>query len=343
LNILPRRIFDLIYGPAASAKSRNIFSLITQVHKETGKKARVIIGDGSLPSYDALIDAGLVDYAEFSARAWPQDTLMRFAQGWFPEHSDDPQSPLIAPTPEKLKDIGLTVFEGLSVAGSYIMGHVKGGFAARAAAGEKIGDSPGARIVEGDFDEKTGKMTDGPGTAFGGNSPGHYKQAQGVIVDIVQASKGIPHHVVWTAHEVASEQEQAFGDRQKGVPQKKVTLGEMIIGPEVAGKKLTGQIQRIYGNTLHTQTVPVKQKMKDPTTQRDVYDLRLEYRLWTRDHFSTQPEVMLRYKAATRDVDERTFPAYFTALEPGQSIIDYYAALAEHKRQFVNQLRGETS
>lgn len=341
MKVLPRKIFDLIYGSGASSKSSNIVQAILQMHKETGKKARVMIGDGSLPSYDALIDMGLVDYCEFAHRPWPQDTLMRLSQGWFPEHQDDPESPLLPPTPETFKDYGMSVFEGLSVAGAYVLGHVKGGFAARAAAGEKIGDTPGARIIEGDFDDKTGKLVSGPGSAFGGNSPGHYKQAQNVLLDVVQSSRGLPHHVIWTAHEVAAEQEQAIGDRVKGQPQQKVVIGETIIGPEVAGKKLTGVIQRIFGNTMHAQSIGVVSRKKDPTTQRDAKSLELEYRLWTRDHFAPQPEIMLRYKAATRDVDERTFPAYFVATAPGKSIIDYYAALAEARAEFTKQLRGD--
>lgn len=330
-KFLPRRIFDLGYGKPASGKSANIKQLIKQMHRETGKKARVLIWDGSLASYEALIELGIVEAVEVAHRPWPQDVLFKLADGHFPAEVLDPNSPLVKPDPKVIKDIGMWVFEGIATVGAHIMGHTKGGLAWRSANGEKIGEASAIKIVEQELDAKTGKPLDGsPGTAFGGNPPAHFGHTQRVIDDGIQRTKMLPGHVFWTTHEVAAEQEQSFGERGA---QTKVKVGEMIIGPEGVGKARTGTIQRNFGQCMHFQTVSKMVRdpqNKDEHTGQSVRELDLERRIYTRDHFSYLSEVQVRHLAATRDVGD-DFPLYFTNDNPGMAILDLYRALKEQR------------
>lgn len=315
-NILPLKIFDCLYGQPGTGKSESAARLIEQMHRETGKKARIVIGDGSLLTYQHLIDAGIAEVVEYAWRPWPLDTLMKLASGWWPANASDPSAPLVAPTGDLLQ-VGGYVFEGLSVAAAYIMGNVHGGLAWRGGQGEKLGQDSPIRVVEADLDPKTGLPipNSGPGSKFGGNPPAHYNIAQRNIVGIVQQSRGLPASVVlWTAHEAVND------------PEKDALVKEQIVGPEVAGKALTANIQRIFQNTLHLQTVAKRVKVDDSFTGRKVDELDLDYRLYTRDHFNANGTVMTRYKGCTRAVGE-SFPQFLTSSEPGQAVLMYYETL----------------
>lgn len=315
---LPEKIFDCFYGQPATGKSESACRLLEQMYRETGKKSRIVIGDGSLLTYQHLIDAGVAEAIEYAWRPWPLDTLMKLASGFWPANPSDPESPLLAPS-KNILDVGGYVFEGLSVAASYILGNVKGGLANRSGQGEKLGQDSPIRIVEGEIDQKTGQLIpgSGPGSKFGGNPPAHYNIAQRNIVGIVQQSRGLPAQiVVWTAHEATND------------PEKDSLVKEQIVGPEVAGKALTSSIQRIFQNTLHIQTVAKRTKVDDTFIGRKVDELDLDYRLYTRDHFNANGMIMTRYKGCTRSVNG-DFPQFFTSSEPGMAILEYYRVLAE--------------
>jgi hypothetical protein len=315
-NILPLKIFDLYYGQPGTGKSESACRVLEQLHHETGKKVRLVIGDGSLLTYQHLIEAGVAEAVEYAWRPWPLDTLMKLASGFWPADPTDPQSPLLPPTPATLQ-VGGYVFEGLSVAASYILGNVKGGLAWRAGQGEKLGQDSPIRVVEADLDPKTGQPipNSGPGTKFGGNPPAHYGIAQRNSVGIVQQSRGLPAQVViWTAHEATNN------------PETDALVKEQIVGPEVAGKALTANIQRMFQNTVHLQTVAKRVKVDDSFTGRKIDELDLDYRAYTRDHFNANGAILTRYKACTRSVGE-TFPQFFSSSEPGMAVRDYYTAL----------------
>lgn len=317
----PAKIFDCVYGSSGTGKSEACARLVEAIYKDTGKRARLVIGDGSLLTYEYLIAAGVAQAVEFGAMAWPQDTLVKLSSGWW--LVDGTLVPPGAPGND-LSNVGIYVFEGLSVAGAYIMGNVHGGLAWRSGRGEKIGQDSPIRIVEGDIDPKTGKVIDGPGSSFGGNPPSHYNVAQRTLLDCLQRSKSLPvDAVVWTAHEATNNPENDLNR-------------ELIIGPEVVGKALTTSIQRSFNNTIHMCTVTKRAKAQDAFTGKAVDELDTEYRLYTRDHFSAAGTTMTRYKAVTRAFHE--MPLYLVAEEPGLTLIAYYEKLSGVRDQRVAQL-----
>lgn len=325
-QFLPLKVFDLVYGPPAAGKSEYAARVVEQMHVESGKKIRIVCGDGSLQTYQHLIDSGIAEFVEFAHRSWPTDTLNRLTSGWWPQDFKDPTSPLIAPS-KQIMDVGGYVFEGVSTAASYIMSNVEGGLAWRAGRGEKMGQDTPIKVFEGELDNKGVLIPgSGPGTSFGGNPPSHYNYTQRNMTGFIQQSRGLPSQViVWTAHESMND------------PEKDSLVKEQIAGPEVVGKALTSNLQRILNNTLHATAVQKRSKVDDKFTNKKVDELDVEYRLYTRDHFNANGAVMVRYKACTRGVDA-DFPQYFQSDEPGKAMIDFYRELAKMREQKSNNL-----
>jgi hypothetical protein len=286
----------------------------------------VVLGDGSLPSYEGLVDAGIVEYVEFPHRPWPTSTLLKLCDGFRPKDPQDPNSPLRPATTQELKDTGLYLFEGIAVAGNYIMGHVKGGYAQQAAEGVKFGPDPAIRFFDGELDPQTGQPK-GDGQWYGNNGAAHYGQAQGILINAIQRSRGLPAHVAWTTHEILADQQVNVGDMRNP---NMVRIGEVVIGPEAAGKALTPIIHRIFGHTLRMAKVVKKNtgQVADEHTGVRVRELDTEYRIYTRDHFNAEGVVQVRYLANTRDVPA-DFPQYFSDEVPGVALMKFYQKLAE--------------
>lgn len=322
------RVFDCIYGAPATGKSEAAARLAEHVYKTTGKWARIVIGDGSALTYEHLVDAGVAEICEFGTRPWPQDTMQKLTSGWWPD-PDGKLQPLGFSANNwgnDLNNVGVYIFEGLSVAGAYIMGNVQGGLAQRSGNGEKIGQDSPIRIIEGEVDPKTGKIISGPGSAFGGNPPSHYNVAQRTLLECLQRSKNLPvDYVLWTAHESENNPEK---DLNK----------EALVGPEVVGKALTGSIQRNFNNTLHCVAAMVKTKQQDSHTKKMVDDVDSEYRIYTRPHYSPSGTTMVRYTACTRGVDDQ-FPQYIAADKPGDALLKFYQMLADGRAARVKELK----
>jgi hypothetical protein len=99
--------------------------------------------------------------------------------------------------------IGVWIFEGLSVAGAYIMGDMKGGLAYRGGQGQKIGSESPYTIIDADLDS-AGKIIkgSGPGDRYGGSSKTDYGTAQKRMLGVLERSKALPgDFTIWTAHE----------------------------------------------------------------------------------------------------------------------------------------------
>jgi len=309
-------IFDCIYGASGTGKSECCARVIEQHFRRTGKKARVVLGDGSSLTYRHLQHVGVVDVCEFMEYPWPQDTMLKLASGWWPNATGE----LMAPkTPgNDLSTVGVYVFEGLSVAAYYIMSaEVDGSLSRRAAHGEKIAQEAPYRIIEGTVDPKTGKVLSGPGTAFAANSMAHYAVTQKAMTNAIISSKKLAVDIVlWTAHEAANNPENDINK-------------EPVIGPQVVGRAMTSDVQKHFCNTLHCCTVAKRVKQQDAFTGRTVDELDLEYRLYTRDHFNANGATLTRFKALTRHANSNTFPQYLASEQPGLTLIAFYEKLNE--------------
>jgi len=313
-------VFDCFYGGPASGKSVSITQLIEDVYLTTGKKSRVWVGDGSSMSYHALMKAGVVDLCEYNMMDYPRTILHNIVHGaWLVENRwvwPDETDPVTG-WKNDLSQVGVWVCEGLTVMGSYLMGHAKGAMAWCSANNIKIGQDSPIRFIDGIIDPKTGKLLEGPGTPTGGNSPSHYQVAQNLLAESAHRTRKLPvDYVIWTAHE-------GYNDPEKDLNR------EPVVAPAVPGRVLTGQVQKLFNNTLHMVSVPKRVKAQDSHTGRAIDELDLEYRLYTRDHFSATGASTVRFKACTRVGDNRAVPQYLVAETPGTAVLEYYQLLRQ--------------
>lgn len=324
---------ELFYGQSGTGKSEAAAAVAVKLFQETGKKTRVLVGDGSAATYEALVEAGIAEMMDYTIRDWPLSTLAQLCDGYWPADVDDPKSKMIAMTPQVFDTLGCYIIEGLAVASGYIMGDKKGGLAQRAAQGEKIGqDSP---FMITDVDRNAAGMPiagSGTGLVFGGNPLSHFSVAQKRIVGFVEKSKGLPGWVIWTSHERMAEDKNS---------------GQKLIGPEVAGGALTPVISRHFNDTLHFATVEKTVKEKDEFLAKQTDTVDAEYRIYTRDHFRTEGGFYTKYKAVTRHPDPtgklyggKPMPESFTADEPGVAILAFYRELKDARLKKVSVLMG---
>lgn len=326
-KFLPMKIFDLAYGESGTAKSEYWKAVTKQALRENpGKLVRFIIGDGSGATYEPIVRKGKGHILEFVHRPWPLDTMNKLTSGWRLKDEKDPTSELLAPDADYLSQFCITIFEGFNPAGKYIMGSVKGGMAYRAANGEQMGPDAIVSIFEGERDAK-GNLKEGPGTSFGTNGTAHYMAAQGHLLEFAQRSRSLHGHVGWSAHELIMDDSVNIGDLKNPV---KIKKGVVIGGPDTgAGKALTPNLQRIFNNTFHCQTLGISEKAgTDEATGQAFHDHKLNFRLWTRDHHAQQGATSVKFKALTRNVP-KDFPPYFDSEEKGRAVLDYYAKIHE--------------
>lgn len=321
---------DLLYGAFGSGKTEAIIARMKRSWHEKGKRSRAIVGDASMGPYVAsgLVGAGIVEVVDYSVRDWPSTTLQRLLTGWWPLDLNDPQSELVPPThPEnakKLANLGVFGSEGIAVACNYLMGNRKGGYAYRAAHGEKMGQDAPFKIYDGEVDRLGQPVKDGgPGGRFGALAMAHYGFAQSTLLDLIALSRGLPvEQLIWTTHERAAEDKKS---------------GEKLIGPEVAGSAATPSIGKMFNNVWHFQTATKRIKGKrDEHTEKLVDDFDVVYRVWTRDHISADGTTSLKYLAVTRGVSANAFPHYHAAETPGESV-NYLYNLIDQRRQEQEQ------
>lgn len=302
--------FECFYSESGAGKTTGLIYLIAKVFNETGKIARVYVGDGSKMSYieAGLVDAGVVQVMDFATRDYPLTVTQQICEGWWPVDPEDPQSKLRKLTPEEMAQTGVWVFEGLSVMGAYIMGGIKGGLAYRGGQGEKIGQDSPIQIV------------DPSGLKFGGNPMSHYNVGQRHMLQNIQRTKALPgHFVIWTAHERLGED---------------VESGEKLIGPEIIGKAMTSWISREFNNTLHFTLATKVDKTTDRTTGKNVGKANREYRIYTVDHFDPDGLTMVKYKAVNRCVIPDVIPEYLVGAKPGDNILEFYRLMTEARKKW---------
>ena len=314
---------ELFYGHSGTGKSEAELRMMQIVWEQKRLKSRVWIGDGSAATYieSGMVDEGIIEICSWEGRDWPITTLNLAAQGYWPADTQDPDSPLLATSAEDMAKIGVWAFEGASTAGGYIMGDQKGGLANRSGAGQKLGQDAPYSIVDADLD-RAGNVIKGtgPGHVYGGNPLAHFGIGQKRLLGIVETSKSLPgEFLFWTAHERSAED--------------KVSK-ENIIGPEVIGGALTASFQRYFGNTLHFATAEKRAKKADAHTGKNVDEIDVEFRIYTRDHIS--PTTLMKYKAVTRGgLTAQQMPQYLTSDVPGDAIEEFYRRLgvARSERQ----------
>lgn len=295
--------------------------LAEAIYAKHGLKTRWLVGDGGFETVEAagLVSAGIVEYVKFNLRDHPLETTQQITEGFWPADLQDPKSKLIAPDYGKLeKSVGLTVFEGLTPMANYLMGSKLGGLSDLAAKGaiekKKLGDKAG---VGGGLDSPY-VVKDGE-TVYGGVSMSGYGFTQRRMLDLVERCHVLPGWVYWTAWERAIGAEDN-DDRP-----------EPLVGPDVAGKALTGIIGGSFGNTIHMHQATKTFQEKDKTTQKDITKTVKEYRAYTRSHTDPDQKSFVTYYANNRMpvTQAALMPDYIYPADP----LEFYRILEEGKRK----------
>lgn len=282
----------------------------------------MLIGDGSQATYDSLVDAGACVCYDYSGHEYPISTLEQLAEGAWPADPWDTKALPAAATPQSMSNLGLTCFEGLSVAADYIMGDRLGGLANRSSKGERLGGEAAIQIIDGEVDS-AGKHKPGTGSGrtYGGLTKGAYGVGQKRLNGIVERSKLLPGWVIWTAHERLADE---------STPK--------VIGPAGVGKSFTPNFPRMFGNTLHFVVAEKKtEKKADGHTGTMATVLSNEHRIYTRKHYL--PEVFVPYLATTRIDHPDMMPEYLESGVPGASILEFYSIIEQSKLRAATEVK----
>lgn len=307
--------FECLYGPPGEGKSSAVLALVQHIWKTTGKRTRVYVGDGSTATYvdSGLVDMGVVELFEYTALPEPLSVTQHMCDRWWPNEAGE----LVPPVQAELDQVGLIVYEGLTVMSAYVMGADEGGLANRSGKGEKIGQDSPIQIKD------KGKN----GVTVGGNPISHFGVGQNHMKDCINRSKSkaFPGWVIWTAHERVAEDK---------------TTGEKSVGPATTGGALTPFIPALFGNTLHFVTTSSKKKAKDPMSGKDVDIITNEYRMYTRDHYDADGTSFIKYKAVNRCAKPEMMPDYFTG-KMGENILAFYKTLQDVRAQVEKELLAQ--
>jgi hypothetical protein len=325
---------ELVYGRSGSGKTTWCMQLAEAIYEKHGLKTRWLIGDGGFETVEAagLVDAGIVEPFHYTIRNNPLQTTQFICEGYWPEDPLDPKSRMVAPNYDELgKKYGFFVFEGLTVMAEYVMGDKEGGLSQQA--GEKAKairdlelknqliteDRKRAMSIGGGIDSPY-VVTDLTGDlVFGGVSMSGFGFMQRRMKDFIERTRVLPGMVYWTAHQ--REIEAKDND----------DADEPIVGPDVAGKKLTSVIGASFGNTIHMHLASKKLKEKDKVTGLEVEHLVVEHRAYTRPHYDPDRKTFVKFYANNRmPVTQRDLmPEFLTPADP----LKFYALLEEGRRK----------
>lgn len=292
---------ELTYGRSGSGKTSWNLRIAKWLWETKGLKTRWLIGDGGVETVESsgMVDAGIIEVFQYNIHVDPFLTCQQICEGYWPADPLDPRSKMLPPNFDHLKDeIGLTVFEGLTVMADVMMSDKEGGLSDRAAKGEKIGQDSPFILLDG-------------GKKFGGNPPSHFGFVQRRIEDNIERSRALPNWVGWTAHERKAEDGET---------------NDKLFGPDVCGKALTAKIGGKFGNTIHLHPASKLVKKKDPVTNKMVDSEEVEYRAYTKSHYDPAQKTYIMYYANNRMPVEfhEDMPEYLTGYD---APIQFYTIL----------------
>lgn len=208
----------LIYGETQSGKTSLLGTLARAHHARTGKITRLIMTDeGGTSAIDPEIQDGIIQVVSLVADDKPQSNLMWLAKGHFLNATG-----VIDQSKPNLDNVGIVALDSLSSAAALVMNWF-------VQSGLKVGQDVVALRTEQNLN-------------FGNPAMAHYGAVHQFILQLTTALNGLPvEKVIYTALE------------SKGVDS---TDGQIILGPAIVGKALTGVIPSRMNRILHLEIVP---------------------------------------------------------------------------------------
>lgn len=265
---------DLIYGATNTTKTSQLGWAAEWIRSRFGKRSRLVSADpGGWETIQSLVDDGTIDaFALIQHRTNVYETMEKLCLGWWPQDVRDPQSKLVAPAQNGLKDVGGMFFEGLTSWCDIMMRtnvtDLKNINVPRSAAEKEN------LLVSGDFVHRYSSQTD-------------YGSIQDIIAEFVRDSAMLPVlKCIWTALELKSED-------------KKTNL--VTYGPNIIGQKATANCGPWFGAMLHMDFLPGIVEITDPTNpQAKLRIEKLKPFLFTRNHIDPQDQSKRSWPAKPR-------------------------------------------
>ena len=214
----------LIYGESQVGKTTLIGKLARDLHKRTGQSTRLIMSDqGGFSAIKPGIDEGIIQVVDMVGDTLPQSNLMWLAKGYMPGAEG-----VINTAAQDLDGIGMVVLDSLSSAAASVLDYF-------AATGMKV-----SQEVVGLRQEQ--------GLNFGNPAQSHYGAVQNFMLQLITQFAALPvKRVVFTALE------------SKGSD---TVDGQLVLGPLVAGKALTGVIPSRINRIFHLELAAGADKSK---------------------------------------------------------------------------------
>ena len=314
---------ELAYGDSMSGKSTGLEALIRHNFNQTGKGARVYLGDGGGDSYNShgLVDDGVIQLMEYTYREWPMTIVKLMGDLYFPKDPTDPKSKLVAPPIDLFDKVGIIIFEGGTVMGQYLLNGPEGSMEWQAAQQTGFGG------VKDAADEL--HVTDGSEykeyNEQGSTTSKHYAIIQRRILSCIRASKKFPGLVYWTSHPTEGP-DRTEGGESKGFGD---IVGKKVIGPDFGGRAPVSLISKEFGNTLHFDNVTIQKREADETSKKQVTTINKEYRVYTRRHYDPNGQVNIEYVAGNRGAVPKMIEDYYVSKEPGDALLQFYEAMSK--------------
>lgn len=264
---------DLLYGATNTTKTTQLAYAADYIRERTGKKSRLVSADpGGWDAIQSSVDDGTIQaFALIQHRANIYETMEKLTLGWWPEDVHDPQSRLLPPAQNGIKDIGGLFFEGLT-SWCDIMMRTNVTDLENINVPRSIAEKENL-LKSGSFVHRFSSQTD-------------YGSIQDIIAELVRNSGMLPlYRVIWTALEQKGEDDQ-----------KRPTYG-----PDIIGRKATAKCGPWFGNFLHLDHVLVSEQVADPVNK----DAKLTVQkpkpyMFLRNHIDPNDPTKLPWPAKTR-------------------------------------------
>jgi hypothetical protein len=267
---------DLLYGATGATKTSRLGDVAEWIKQKYGLESRMISADpGGWSVIEELVKSkdnptGIINtFALIQHREYLYETVQKLCLGWWPSDPTNPQSVLVAPKDNGLRDIGALFIEGLTSICD-ILFHTNMTDLENIQVPEMPKDS---RITSGEYVRR-----------FAGRSD--YMGVQDAIAEFVRDSGMLPvKKVIWTALE------------QKGEGENK----KPVYGPDISGQKATGRCGPWFGNMLHIQKTARDVQVDDPSLSgRKITVSKAIPFIYLRDHIDPTDTYKLPWPAKTR-------------------------------------------